>query len=327
MADSLLQALIASGKSEFAGLQAFQPIPSIFTDNTHLVYQLEFLADSSLERRTFSRVLKILRADNLLQNSFWQQVYQLFGLDLRKNLSNQAWLGQKLAELTGFSGLKIPQILAAENPSVITGKELPGFVLAEFLPGNAGNQSLMNQQNIEIFARWFYQLQQYKFATWGMHANSGQPEFALPAFGEKLAKALQEFVLNHKAKQSSHNQAWLEENFAFILQQAKDLKPKTAVFTMLDLRWDQFLFDQNQQIDALIDLDAFVIAPPELSWVILEYLFDCNQAWLFKQAYQALGGQIPDLSTARNPYRLWLFALNILGENDLQKWLAQAEVF
>lgn len=320
MADSLLQALIASGKSEFAGLKSFQPIPSIFTDNTHLVYQLEFLADSSLDSRTFSRVLKILRADNLLQNSFWQQVYQLFGLDLRQNLHNQAWLGQKLAELAGFSGLKIPQVLAAENPSTIPGKELPGFVLAEFLSGDAGNQSLMNQQNIEVFARWFYQLQQYKFATWGMPASAGQPEFALASFGEKLAKALQEFAL--KAQQASHNQAWLQQNFAQTLQQAKDLQPIAAVFTMLDLRWDQFLFDQDQQIDALIDLDAFVIAPPELSWVMLEYLFDHNQIWLFKQAYQRLGGEIPDLTSVRNPYRLWLFALNILGETNLQKWMS-----
>lgn len=320
MADSLLQALIASGKSEFAGLQAFQPIPSIFTDNTHLVYQLEFLADSSLERRTFSRVLKILRADNLLQNSFWQQIYRLFGLDLRKNLHNQIWLGQKLAELARFSGLKIPQILAAENLSTIPGKELPGFVLAEFLPGKAGNQSLMNQQNIEVFARWFYQLQQYKFATWGMPASSAEPEFALPTFGEKLADSLQEFAL--KAQQSSDNQIWLQQNFAQTLQQAKDLQPTTAVFTMLDLRWDQFLFDKNQQIYALVDLDAFVIAPPELSWVMLEYLFDHNQIWLFKQAYQKLGGEIPDLTAVRNPYQLWLFALNILGETNLQKWMS-----
>jgi len=53
---------------------------------------------------------------------------------------------------------------------------------------------------------------------------------------------------------------------------------------MPDLRWDQFL-SNGKQITALIDLDALVMGPIELDWVILEYLLSAQQAEWFILEY------------------------------------------
>jgi hypothetical protein len=94
---------------------------------------------------------------------------------------------------------------------------------------------------------------------------------------------------------------------------------------MPDLRWDQFL-QQNKQLTALVDLDAFVYGPKELELVLLEYLLNSEQAELFKEHYQR-HSELPDLNFVRAPYRLLLFLMNVLGETDLSNWLGEGTVW
>ena len=88
---------------------------------------------------------------------------------------------------------------------------------------------------------------------------------------------------------------------------------------MPDLRWDQFLRQQDK-LSALVDLDAIVYGPRTLEFVLLEYLLDPSQAECFAAEYQNYQ-VIPDLTDVRLPYRLLLFSMNVLGETDLDEWL------
>lgn len=261
--------------------------PTLYDDSTHQLYYLQ--------TEQGDKVLKTLNL-NAHQQAFWQNVRALFGLDLNQHLNHQAWCSRQLA---GLTDLAIPQIERAVNP----GESLQGFVLAAKLNGETGQESWMNQANIEIFARHLKGLHQISYENWGVWQ---QPQNTLNDWPHKLAQSLKTWM------NPTDHQAWWSA-----IKQAEAIRIHSAVPTMLDLRWDQFLFEQ-QELSALVDLDAFVLAPVELTWVILEYLLDEDQAWWLAQAY----GERPDLTPVREAYRLWLFKLNLLGETDLTRWMA-----
>ena len=103
------------------------------------------------------------------------------------------------------------------------------------------------------------------------------------------------------------------------LQQAKAIEVDEFVPIMPDLRWDQFL-QQNDRLSALVDLDAFVFGPKGIELVLLEYLLSEQQAEIFNRHYQQYA-HIPDLTPFRISYRILLFLMNVLGEQNLDNWL------
>lgn len=266
--------------------------PSLYADSTHQLFHLQ--------TEQGDKVLKRLNP-NAQHQAFWRNIRGLFGLDLNQHLKHQAWCSRQLA---GLTDLAIPQIELVANPS----ESLQGFVLAAKLNGETGQASWMNQANIEIFARHLKGLHQTTYANWGVWQ---QPQNTLNDWPHKLVQNLTSWM------NPTDHQAWWSG-----IKQAEAIHIDYVVPTMLDLRWDQFLFEQ-QQLSALVDLDAFVLAPIELTWVILEYLLDEHQAWWLAQAY----GELPDLTPVREAYRLWLFKLNLLGETDLTRWMSAPKRF
>ncbi|HSI27937.1 MAG TPA: hypothetical protein VK953_01550, partial [Methylophilus sp.] len=71
---------------------------------------------------------------------------------------------------------------------------------------------------------------------------------------------------------------------------------------------------------ALIDLDAFVIAPRALDLVLLEYVLTPAQLAVFKQHYTQTHTW-PEHTADTHCYQLLLFLMNVLGETDLAKWM------
>lgn len=285
------------GRSPYQGLNAepnqlpnilsASPQAPLYQDSTHQLYYLQ--------TEQGDKVLKTLNPDTP-QQAFWRNVRDLFGLDLNQHLHHQAWCSDQLA---GLTDLAIPQIEQAVNPT----EGLQGFVFAAKLAGETGQASWMNQANIERFSEHLSALHKVQYSKWGVWH---QPQYRLHEWPIKLAQSLKNWM------SPTDHQAWWS-----VIKQAEAIQMNYAVPTMLDLRWDQFLFEQ-QQLSALVDLDAFVLAPVELTWVILEYLLDDHQAWWLAQAY----GEVPDLTQVREVYRLWLFRLNLLGETDLTRWMS-----
>lgn len=299
------------GRSVYQGLNAqlsslptiisAQAQPALYSDSTHQLWYLE--------TEQGEKVLKRLKHQGL-QQGFWYQVKALFGLDLNQHLEHQAWCSEQLADLTN---LKIPHIDYAANPF----QQQDGFVLAEKLDGEPGQASLMNQANLQIFAAHLKALHQSHYSNWGAWHLADQALNDWPTQLTHRLKTWLESTASHASNTDSHKHTDTGiKNWPQAVEQAQAIKIDYAVPTMLDLRWDQFLFEQGR-LSALVDLDAFVLAPAELSWVILEYLLDDHQAWWLAQAY----GEVPDLSQVREAYRLWLFSLNLLGETDLARWM------
>jgi hypothetical protein len=105
------------------------------------------------------------------------------------------------------------------------------------------------------------------------------------------------------------------------IEQAEKITPNYFVPIMPDLRWDQFRVLDDGRL-ALLDLDAFVVGPRELELVLLEYIIDKPHHDLFKEDYQKQL-DYPDLTMVRLSYQVLLFAMNVLGETDLTKWLSK----
>ena len=76
------------------------------------------------------------------------------------------------------------------------------------------------------------------------------------------------------------------------------------------------------------DLDAYVAAPVELDFVMLEYLLDKQQLDIFVEVYSKQKGMtIPNLDQVRSVYRHLFFIVNALGESDYQKWQSHPTYF
>jgi hypothetical protein len=52
-----------------------------------------------------------------------------------------------------------------------------------------------------------------------------------------------------------------------------------------------------------------------------------EQLALWVDAYQAVGGVIPDIGAVRAVYRKLLFTMTVLGVDDLTQWLRRAHYF
>ncbi|MEA1990456.1 MAG: hypothetical protein U9N57_14790 [Pseudomonadota bacterium] len=109
------------------------------------------------------------------------------------------------------------------------------------------------------------------------------------------------------------------------LKNSSDLTTQRIVPLMMDLRWDQFS-QIGGELVGVFDLDAFVFAPIELDFVILEYLLTAQQLTIFKKAYEEEGVndlRVPSIAKVRNVYRVLFFLINALGEDDIEKWMSQ----
>lgn len=244
-------------------------------------------------------VLKLCDHTNIEQSAFWQGMNSLFALNFPASLGN-------IAEVY----LRISAISPLTVPSLITSMEAE-FLLARWLPGEDGDTSAVTALTIKSLANHIGLMHQQQHPRWG---SLQQSEFTAEDWPLRLKMTLQQ-------QADSMDQAVLQQ----ALKQAEQLCENTFVPIMPDLRWDQFLMQQDK-LSALVDLDAIVYGPRTLEFVLLEYLLDQKQADLFAVEY--LNYQtIPDLTAVRLPYRLLLFLMNVLGETDLNSWLNHPERF
>lgn len=265
------------------------PIAAKFADSTHQLWLCDSV-DGLL-------VLKVCRPDTIKHAAFWQGMNTLFAIDFPQALADIHLVYHQLAE---WSVLPVPRCVAAQADS---------FVLASYLPGEPMTDQHILPQAVVLLAQQLSQLHQHSRANWGAFT---QPLFT----AEEWSLRLQTTLLQLAERQ---NIRLADPILVEALAQAARMTPKQFVPIMPDLRWDQFL-SENGQISALVDVDAVVYGPRELEWVLLEYLLDAAQAKQFAQVYQQTQ-PLPDLTPVRMPYRLLLFLMNVLGEQDIKRWM------
>lgn len=261
-----------------------------FDDSTHRLWRCE-TAQGSL-------MLKVCNQDNIDKSPFWHGMNQLFDSDFPAALASIEGIYQ---QLDLWSHLKIPQFVAAQH-SV--------FVLAHLVDGETLSAEQVNQSMVEALTRHLAKLHQHARSNWGPLTAA---TFLAPQWSVRLQQTLQT-LLKHCPHSIPHQ--LIEQSIA----QAAAINNETFVPIMPDLRWDQFLH-QHGYLTALVDLDALVYGPKELEFVLLEYLLDPLQAQKFIDIYTQHHA-LPNLDSVRMAYRMLLFLMQVLGETDIERWMA-----
>jgi len=265
----------------------------MYEDSTHQLWDCDTDQDSI--------ILKICNDENVAASTFWQGMSLLFEVDLASQLGEFRSVYNLLNRL---SPLVIPNFIAAGSVS----QDEHAFIIANKVAGKMINASDINDALVVGLAGHIAKLHSCTHVKWG---RLGQVKFDSKQWIQRL-----KFTLKSLGEaQDSVSAELLSEATEQVAQcMAEQFSP-----IMLDLRWDQFLH-QDGKLVALVDLDAFVFAPPELELIMLEYLLDAPQATLFIAEYQKTHA-LPDLGQYRTPYRLLLFLMNVLGEKDVDSWM------
>ncbi|MDG1074473.1 MAG: hypothetical protein P8O76_05880 [Methylophilaceae bacterium] len=266
-----------------------------FSDSTHQVFHCDTV-DGSM-------VLKICDDLVVAKSSFWQVANHLFGADFPKSLTQIHHTHQLLTQ----HGLyMVPDFVVASRRSFEH-----QFVCTRLIAGEALTTAPVTEKMVIQLAQHIACLHQQTQSTWG---NLHKPSYQANEWGGRLHASLSALAAKSKV-------AIPQALLAHALAQASAVQETEFVPMMLDLRWDQFRrLDKAQETLALIDLDAFVIAPRTLDLILLAYILTPSQYTLFKARYTECH-YWPDDSVQKSCYQLLLFLMQILGETNLAQWM------
>jgi len=266
------------------------PIQAKFEDSTHQLFYCQ-TTDGEM-------VLKVCHEATIRSSHFWLGANHLFAANFPDSLGD-IHLTHHFLQKNG--ALTVPGFVAANAQR---------FVLTRFLAGKDLDAELIADDWVIQLAEHIVKLHQCTYTSWGqLHAPK------LPAI-EWSGRLHQTITFLAKQKGTLIDKTLLAE----VLANAENIRETQFVPMMLDLRWDQFRSGTNDL--ALIDLDAFFIAPRALDLVLLEYVLTPTQLALFKQHYIQIHNW-PEHGAYKSCYQLLLFLMNILGETDLAKWMQQ----
>lgn len=266
-----------------------------FPDSTHQLWHCD-TADGMM-------ILKVCHQSRVQDSTFWLGMNHLFQLDFPQSLARTQIISQFLQREGGFS---VPDVLAEQAGQ---------YVLVRYLEGIDLTAEKVDNTVVTQLAHHWGKLHQQISSQWGRLDN---PVFNANDWPVRLEQTIQ--FLSGRSDISIP-----ADTLKLSHEQCRRLSAQQFVPIMPDFRWDQLRQCENHQL-AVVDLDAFVRAPREVEWVILEYLLSPQQAKHFVEAYSQYQ-PIPDLTNCRLSYRLLLFLMNILGETDLRNWLEQPILF
>jgi hypothetical protein len=264
-------------------------IPNKFEDSTHRLFYSQ-TEDGEM-------VLKVCNEATIVKSNFWSGTNRLFAADFPDSLGD-IHSTHDFLEQNGT--LTVPEFVSARANR---------YVLTRFLAGKDLESENIPDELVIQLAQHVARLHQYTYTSWG---KLRAPQFSAIEWASRLHD-----TLVFLAKQ--HDKLIAKPILADMLTRIKDIQETEFVPVMLDLRWDQFRRSSTNAL-ALIDLDAFVIAPRSLDLVLLEYVLAPAQLALFKQNYTQTHSW-PEHTENTRCYQLLLFLMNVLGESDLAKWM------
>ncbi len=271
------------------------PLEAQFPDSTHQLWQCD-TADGKM-------ILKVCHQQRLQNSTFWLGINHLFQLDFPNSLGRTHFISQFLQREGDFA---VPEVIA---------EQAGHYVLVRYLNGVDLSAYQIDNTTVSQLAHHWGKLHLQISTQWGC---IDKPVFNANDWPVRLEQTIQ-LLSDRSGLQIPADILKLS------YEQSGALSPEQFVPVMPDFRWDQ-LRQCDDDTYAIVDLDAFVRAPRELEWVLLEYLLSPQQAKLFVEVYTQYQ-PIPDLSACRLSYRLLLFLMNVLGETQLQDWLDRPVLF
>ncbi len=274
--------------------------PAAYTDHTNEVWRVR--------TATGEAVVRVPRPTAELDSPFWRGCRHLFGLDP----TAPARLARTNALLGRLSPIPIPQVMRS---GTIDGRRC---IVVEHLPGERLRdlRALPPAALIELGAA-IARIHRQRFAWWGTPDQITQRPLA--TFHARLAATLRLLATSNPDPTLT---APLERFCAVALALPA---PTDAAPVMIDVDATQFLTD-GARITALVDTDAYAIAPPALDFIGYEYELDTTSATAFAAGYRA-HLPLPDLTARRPVYRYLYRLLGTQGAVPLDEWLAWPILF
>lgn len=288
-----LQALFA------APIIAQIPYPAAYADHTNEVWRV-----CTATEDVVVRVPRAAREWDHAASAFWSGCRQLFGLDPTRP-ERQAPVNALLAR---FCPLPVPRFLRA---GVVDGRRC---IVVERLPGERllDLRALPPAALRELGAA-VARIHRARFAWYGAPAADVRRPFA--GFHEHVATTMRALARSLAADDAAVA-APLEHWCAVALRLPA---PTSAVPVMIDVDATQFLTD-GARVTALIDTDAYAIAPRELDFIGYEYELDAPGAAAFAAGYRMVA-PLPELARVRPVYRYLYRLLGTQGAVPLDEWM------
>ncbi|GAB6070673.1 hypothetical protein JCM30760_17700 [Thiomicrorhabdus hydrogeniphila] len=290
-------------------------LPGLYEDSSSSIWSIKRQAKNDVDLNSELIIKKCGDHKAILTTPFWKGMNGLFDLTLAQAYQNAEYLYPFIASNTHLRVPKAVDVFVEQNQSAL---------IVEKMQGKAFKTEEITDNNVKVLAQFLAKLHQKTHDRTGKIQPVSYENHPVDMAESKQywhQKLYQTFLsLNESNKISG---CFLEELFI----QINSIEINRIVPVMLDLRWDQFA-EVNGELTGIFDLDAFVFAPIELDFVILEYLLTPQQATVFKKTYHSYNGSLITLSNEqRNVYRVLLFLMNVLGETNFKTWLNQPAIF
>ena len=249
-------------------------------------------------------IVRAPRPADELVSPFWWGCRQLFGLD-PGHLERLAPLNAQLARLSPLPVPLVQRTGAVAGRQCAVMERLPGKRLADFraLPVAAAG----------ALGRSIASIHRQQFDWWG--TPDGRVRHLLGTFHARLITVMRQLVRRYYA----HDAAIVAALAPACVMAAALPAPESAALVMLDVDATQFLTD-GCRLTALVDTDAYAVAPRALDFIGYEYELDAERAAAFAQAYRAIL-PLPDLTAVRPVYRYLYRLMEVQGAVDLAEWL------
>jgi len=140
-------------------------------------------------------------------------------------------------------------------------------------------------------------------------------------FHERLAETMRAMV----DREHAHDAAMREYLAAALEELARMPEPEMCCPVMVDLGPGLFLAEGGK-ITALVDAEAYVLAPRELDFIGLEYELDERAARPFLEGDSSVL-DAPELSRCRTAYRFFYRLMGVKGSVDVRRWMARPALF
>lgn len=264
-------------------------------DNTNELYQV-ITSDKA------EYIIKIQRDTRIHRTQFWKGLNLLFNKTIEDSIHSQKALAEFLNQL---NVVKVPRVIKADptshNP---VGKP---YVIMSKLNGipvkPESREALEISSNKDIAYQLGLFLSKVHAQSFDYVGNMSAEGVPLVEFPNKLASTIKILGSSAKALQQPKVQALLPH----YLNLASEHPPlKSAQMIMLDLWPIQFLLGDNA-LEALIDLEGYVIGPVGLELTFLEFWVGPLDS--FKEGYLSEGAKWPDFEAQRDLYRFFLYLL------------------
>lgn len=240
---------------------------------------------------------------------YWQGVLRLFEANLtipRRVSTINGWLAQ-------HAHYAVPGVLAALWHA---GRPFTLFSESKGDPLRSFND--LSREGIAEFGSFIAKLHQCRYQSFGGPfvldgSPGGQP---IDQFVGRLKSTMAYLHRRYYAndRELSH---WHKE-----LSHALDNLPpfSAGVPILMDMDPSQFLSQQGR-ITAIVDTELYVVGPPQLELVALEYLLDDINSQIFQQAYCQVAPW-PQIASYRTVLRAYLRLISFQGPMPWDEWMA-----